>query len=63
MHIRYIPCLTLIARLSNARPEAASSFMDVFVHNNLTTQIRKSLVVYRKNNTLIENYNKEPIDQ
>ena len=63
IHDRYIPCLTLIARLSNARPEAASCFMDVYVHTNLISQIRKSLLIYRKNNSLIENYNKEPIGQ
>ena len=61
-HDRYIPCLNLIARLANASVDAAAIFMDVFVHTNLITQIRKSLIIYKKYNNLFDQQSKETVE-
>ena len=63
VHDRYIPCLHLIARLANASAPAAGAFMDVFVHSNLIGQIRKSLVIYKKYNSLFDPHTKETVEQ
>ena len=37
--------------------------MDVFVHSNLISQIRKSLVIYKKYNSLFDPHSKETVEQ
>jgi len=63
VHDRYIPCLTLIANLSNASSIAANMFMDIYVHSNLINQIKKSLNIYKKHQSLFESNSKETVAQ
>lgn len=62
-HKRYIPCLTLIARLSNAESKAANLFMDSLVHTILIEQITRSLNIYKKNNSLFDESSQETVEQ
>jgi hypothetical protein len=52
----------LIARLANASKPAAVTFMSFFVHTNLITQIRKSLIIYKKYNSLFDQGSKETVE-
>jgi len=60
---RYIPSLKLIARIANGKPEASDQFMDSYVHTILLDQIRKSLTIYKKNNSLFEDHSPDAIEQ
>ena len=61
-HDRYIPCLNLIARLSNSREELAELFMNSLVHKILLDQIKKSLKNYKKFNSLFDENSKETVE-
>jgi len=62
-HDRYIPCLNLISNLANASAVAANQFMDTYVHTNLINQIRKSLLIYKKHQSLFDETSKETVEQ
>lgn len=63
IHDRYIPCLHLIARVSDADEEAATQFMEAFVHTNLLNQIKKSMTIIKKLDGLFEENSKETYQQ
>ena len=62
IHNRYIPCLLLITTLANASPKVADQFMDTYVHTNLINQIKKSLGIYKKNQSLFDESTKETME-
>lgn len=62
-HDRYIPCLDLIACLANSSTQAADDFMQNLMHQNLLNQIKKSITIYKKNNSLFDEHSKETVDQ
>lgn len=62
-HDRYIPCLHLIGRLSDASTEAANEFMIATVSSSLISQIRGSLTIYKKNKSLFDESSKETVEQ
>ena len=49
---RYIPCLNIIANVSNDSEKVATIFMDKLVHKILLSQIKKSMNLYKKNHSL-----------
>ena len=55
---RYIPILDLVASLSNEDGELADYFIENNVHNSLLSQIKKSMKIYFKNNSLEDESNK-----
>lgn len=61
-HSRYIPCLKLISTLSDSDPQIADKFMETYVHTNLLNCIRKSLNLYKKNQSLITDPSKVPME-
>lgn len=61
-HDRYIPSLKLIARLANGKIEAANLFVDNYVHTILLGQIKKSLTIYKKYNSLFEDNSPDSIE-
>ena len=62
IHDRYIPCLNLISNLANSSAVAANMLMDMYVHSNLITQIKKSMNVYKKNKSLFDENSKETVE-
>jgi hypothetical protein len=69
-HKRYIPTLKLIAALANndsvdertgpiGSPLAADIFHQNLIHTMLLTQVKKSMIVYKKNHSLFDENSKE----
>ena len=54
--------MNLIARLSKGDGKAADLFMENFVHTILLTQIKKSMTVYKKHNSLSDEINKDTVE-
>lgn len=46
-NVRYIPCLNLIANLSNSSSDAATKFMEAKVYIHLLSEIKKSMQLYK----------------
>ena len=46
-HDRYIPCLNLVANLSNSESEAAALFVDQALHDQLLREIGESMKTYK----------------
>jgi len=63
VHDRYIPCLNLISNLANANSIAANLFMEMYVHSNLISNIKRSLNMYKKNQSLFDENSKETVEQ
>jgi hypothetical protein len=53
-HDRYIPCLNLIANLSNSSAEAATDFVDRALHGDLLGAIAKSMKKYKVSQSLFD---------
>jgi hypothetical protein len=53
---RYIPCLNVIANVSNSSPALATIFMENLVHKILIGQIKKSMNVYKKSHNLFDEF-------
>lgn len=58
---RYIPCLNIIANVSNDSEALASIFMDKLVHKILLGQIKKSMNVYKKSHSLRNELGQESV--
>ena len=58
---RYIPCLNIIANVSNDSEAIASIFMDKLVHKILLGQIKKSMNVYKKSHSLRNELGQESV--
>jgi len=52
----------LISNLANSSAVAANMLMDMYVHSNLITQIKKSMNVYKKNKSLFDENSKETVE-
>lgn len=58
---RYIPCLDIIANVSNDSEKLADIFMDKLVHKILLSQIKKSMNLYKKSHSLKDDTSMETI--
>jgi len=53
----------LISNLANANSIAANLFMEMYVHSNLISNIKRSLNMYKKNQSLFDENSKETVEQ
>ena len=60
---RYIPTLKLIACLANADYEIADYFVQNLVQNIVLSQIKKSMKIYKKLNSLFDENSKDTVEQ
>lgn len=63
IHRRYLPCLNLITTLASANNNVADRFMDTYIQTNLLNHIRKSLNVYKKTQSLVDEHSKVSAEQ
>jgi hypothetical protein len=59
---RYIPVLELVARLANEDAELADYFIETNVHNSLLYEIKKSMKIYFRNNSLIDENSSDSVE-